>query len=175
MQFNVPSYSQYLDVKNRAWRRRSCGIVALKMMMDYYEPRRAAARSLPRLIAKGVRMKAYIKNVGWSHRDLARIAAGYGFRSKNYDWFKESPRKAFHKLRRHLVQGPLMASIFQNLKPNAHGHLVVVTGLARGIVFYHDPDSHTRRRIPRHASAAKFLKGWKRRIIVVRPRLQRKK
>ena len=175
MHFNVPAYSQYLDVKNRAWKRRSCGIVALKMVMDHYEPRRAAVRSLPRLTKRGVQMHAYVKNVGWSHRGLAQVAAHYGFRGRNYDWRNETAARAFARLHKHLKSGPVLASIYKNLKSNAHGHLVVVTGFRNGAVHYHDPASHTRRSIARRASLARFLKGWKRRIIVVRPRLRRKK
>ena len=167
MHFHVPAYSQYLDVKNRAWKRRSCGIVALKMVMDVLSPKRAKTRTLPRLIKKGVRMGAYIRNVGWSHHGLARIATSFGFRSKNHDWFKESPREAFRKLRRHLARGPVIASIHRNLEPGFSGHLVVVTGFERGIVLYNDPDSRTRHDIPRRAPLKKFLKGWKRRAVTV--------
>lgn len=168
MRFNVPAYSQYLDVKNRAWKRRSCGIVALKMVLDFLESKRATARTFPRLIKKGARMHAYIRNVGWSHAGLARIAMRYGLESKNYDWFRESSRSAFKKMIRFLKQGPVIASIYRNLNPNTHGHLVVVTGFQKNIVYYHDPDSKARNAIPRKVSLKKFLKGWKRRIIVVR-------
>lgn len=169
MRFNIPAYSQHWDVKSRAWKRRACGIVALKMVMDHYEPQRAASRSFTRLIKKGTRMRAYIRNVGWSHRGLARIAVSYGFQGRNYDWWSETAARAFIHLRKHLRSGPVLASIYKNLKPNAHGHLVVLTGFQRSTVYYHDPDSYTRRRIPRETSLKTFLKGWKRRIVVVRP------
>lgn len=169
MHFGVPAYSQHLDVKSRSWKQRSCGIVALKTVMDHYEPRRAVFRSFARLIKKGVRMHAYIRNVGWSHRGLARIAMSYGFRAKNYDWWGKTATRAFTHLRKHLTRGPVLASIHRDLKPNAHGHLVAVVGFERGVVYYQDPDSHTRRRISRRATLKKFLKGWKRRIVVVRP------
>ncbi|MBM4389206.1 MAG: C39 family peptidase [Deltaproteobacteria bacterium] len=169
MRYEIPAYSQYLDVKNRAWKRRSCGIVALKMAMDYYEPRRAAIRSIPRLIKKGMRMHAYVRNVGWSHRGLAHIAETYSFRGKNYDWWKETPRRALTKLNRYLGNGPVLASVYRDLRPNAHGHLVVIAGLEKGTIYYYNPDSRTKSRIARHASLKKFLRGWKRRIIVIRP------
>lgn len=175
MRSSVPAYSQYLDVKNRAWRRRSCGIVALKMLMDHYKPRHAARRTLPRLIARGQHAGAYIRNVGWSHRGLAHLAGRYGFRGKNYDWWKRSPRLALKALNIHLKKGPVLASIYRNLRPNAHGHLVVVTEVKRGVVRYHDPDSPTRHGIMRRAPLNKFLAGWKRRIIVVRPRIAKRK
>lgn len=175
MHFSVPAYSQYLDVRNCAWKRRSYGIVALKMVMDYYEPRRAAARSLPHLIRARTRAHALVRNKGWSHAGLARIAKQYGFHGENYDWCKQSPREAFRKFKKHLARGPMLASIYRGLKPNAHGHLVVITGFKEGVVYYHDPDSRTRHDIARRATLAKFLKGWKRRIVVICPRLQRKK
>jgi predicted double-glycine peptidase len=175
MRFHVPAYSQYLDVKNRSWKRRSCGIVALKMALDFHAPKRAQKLTLSQLIKKGSRAGAYIRNVGWSHRGLARIAVRCGFQSRTYDWFRGLPGPAFKKLLRFLKRGPVIASMYRGLKPNASGHLVVVTGFKNGTVFYNDPDSRTRRGILRRAPLAKFLKGWKRRIIVVRPRLRRKK
>lgn len=168
MRFNVPAYSQYLDVKNRAWKRRSCGIVALKMVLDFFEPKRTGTRTLSRLIRARTRAHAYIPNVGWSHAGLARIAMRYGLKGKNYDWFRESSRSAFKKMIRFLKRGPVIASIYRNLNPNMHGHLVVITGFQKNIVYYHDPDSKARNAIPRKVPLKKFLRGWKRRIIVVR-------
>lgn len=175
MYFSVPAYSQYVDVKNRAWKRRSCGIVALKMVLDFLAPKRATTLTLPRLIRARTRAHAYIRNVGWSHAGLARIAMRYGFRSKKHDWSSKAPKSAFRSALRALRRGPVIASVYRNLKPGSSGHLVVITGFENNIVFYSDPDSKTRHAIPRKVPLAKFLKGWKRRIITVQPRLRRKK
>ncbi len=175
MRWEVPLYSQRLDIKSRTWQHRACGIVALKMVIDHFKPRHATHRTFSRLITQGQRSGAYIRNVGWSHRGLAYLSQRYGFSGRNYDWWKKTPHFAFKKLVTHLKKGPVLASIYQNLRPNSHGHLVAVTGFEKNIVFYNDPDSHTRRGITRRASVAKFLRGWKRRVVVVRPRLRGKK
>jgi len=167
----VPAYSQHLDVKNRAWRHRGCGIVALKMVLDHWHatgriPRTA---SLPRLIREGTQKSAYLRNVGWVHRGLAMLAGAHGLTGRNYDWAKETPARAFKKLQREARRGPVLASIHRNLNSKNGGHLVVIIGIRDGAVFYHDPDSKTRRGIARRASIKKFLNGWKRRIIAVHP------
>ncbi|MFH0806257.1 MAG: C39 family peptidase [Candidatus Brennerbacteria bacterium] len=168
MRFNVPAYSQYLDVKNRAWKRRSCGIVALKMVLDFLKPKHTVTRTFPRLIKARIRAHAYIRNVGWSHAGLARVAMRYGFKGKKYNWSSKTPKSASITMLRALKRGPVIASIYRNLKYGSSGHLVVVTGFEKNIVFYNDPDSKTRHAIPRKVPLTKFLKGWKQRIIVVR-------
>lgn len=175
MRFDVPGYSQHLDVKNLRWKRRSCGIVALKMAMDFHSPEKENVLALSQLVREGFEARAYIKNVGWSHRELAKLATRHGLNGTNYDWFHETPPSAFKKLLRFLQRTPVIASIYRNLKPNSHGHLVIVTGFDNGVVFYNDPDSRTRKGIARKAPLRKFLNGWKRRIIVIHPRLRKKK
>jgi ABC-type bacteriocin/lantibiotic exporter with double-glycine peptidase domain len=45
-------------------------------------------------------------------------------------------------------------------------HLVVVDGIVGGVVYYNDPAAKTGEK---QISTADFLKGWKKKVIVVRP------
>ncbi|MFH1161915.1 MAG: C39 family peptidase [Candidatus Jorgensenbacteria bacterium] len=173
MHYAVTALSQRFDVKNRFWRSRSCGIVALKMVLDFWH-REGAIRRMPPTIPSLVRLAhnrgAYIRSVGWSHRGLAMVAKHFGLAGQNYDWAKLTPTRAFPKLKKELRRGPVLASIYGNLDPKRHGHLVAITGIGKGVVLYLDPDSKTRSGIARRASVKKFLIGWKRRIIVAYPK-----
>src|SRR3989344_4206093 len=162
--FDVPAYSQLIDTKNALWKERSCGIVALKMVFDYWGTKNSTKySSIAALIAEGAERGAYLESVGWRHQGLAELAREHGFKSKNYDWFALSPEKAFARLRRNLTS-PVIASIHLNLHPKKEGHLVVITGIKTKRVYYNDPHSKKRSEILRDTSIEKFLKGWKRRI-----------
>lgn len=177
MRHLIPFYSQHLDVSPKKWKNRSCGIVALKMVMDFWGMQRTRYRPIgfTDLIKKGVKNNAYIPKIGWRHKGLVRIAKQYGFSANNHDDAALSDGIAFRHLREHLFYGPVIASIHRNLNPKSHGHLVVISKIEKNDVYYSDPDSYTRRAVPRKAPKKKFIRGWKKRIITVRPRRLRKK
>lgn len=173
MPATVPAYSQYLDVHLRGWPRRACGIVALKMLLDYLSPR-TRRMSIDNLIAFGLAREAYIPGVGWKHHGLAKLAEEFGLQGMNYDWADSSPETAFARMKRH-TRLPLLASVHKHFNPKNGGHLIVVIKAEKGFVYYHEPASHSRTRIPRTVDMPTFLSGWKRRIIVVRPRIAKSK
>lgn len=165
--FKVPAYSQILDVKEKKWKDASCGVVSLKMVLDFWDK----SKSLPirELIDLGLKQNAFIPDVGWKHKELALLAEKFSLKSRNYDWFKDSPKVAFKKLMPKLKKYPVIVSIYKNLEPGKSGHLVVLTGIKNKRVFYNDPDSKTRKDIKRQSSLDDFLSGWKRRVIVIYP------
>lgn len=165
---SIPFYSQHLDIKDKKWRHRSCGIVALKTALDFWGGE--TSPTFPELLKNGRRMKAYIRGVGWNHAGIARLARKYGFGGKNFDWFPKKPKWAFEKTRTFLKTGPVIASIHKNLDPAQSGHLVVITRITANRVYYLDPDAYAHDKIRRIASKKRFLAGWKRRIIIIRPR-----
>ena len=169
MKFAVPTYSQFFDVKDPLWRPNSCGIVALKMLMDFCGV--SPVPTTEALIQEGVSLGAYDPKTGWIHAGLVKLAQKHGLQAQNLDWAAESQDVAASLLARYLQKGPVIASVFPKLRPGAPGgHLVVVTGLEKGMITINDPEKKTRSAIEQALPLEKFLAGWKRRIIVIEPR-----
>ena len=172
MVFPVPSYSQYLDVPQPKWRGRSCGVVALKMVLDYWRKKTVEdSPTITTLIRLGTSGNAYIKGVGWKHLGLVKMARRYRFRSKNYDWANEHHAVASKKLLLILRKQPIIASIYRNTKTKKGGHLVVLTGIREsdGKICMIDPAEKTRKREIRSVSLNAFTRSWKQRVIIVSP------
>lgn len=167
--YNVPAYSQFLDVIDASWKNRACGIVTLKMVIDFWRKlTKKGYLSVDQLIKKHNR-SAYINGVGWSHKGLVQVAKRYGLAGENFDWAHYSTKDSLALLETKLDVAPVIASIHRNLNPLLSGHLVVITKIKKGRVFYNDPDAKTRRNIKRNAQLEKFLRGWKKRVIVLYP------
>ncbi len=178
MQRGVPHYSQFLDVKNKLWQPLSCGIVSLKIVLDYWHQSgrlRRVPPSIPALNRLGHEMEAYVWNRGWSHRGLVLLARRFGLHGENLDWASLPSHAAFRKLLPLLRRGPVIASIYRYPREKRGGHLVVVTEVEAGKVYLLDPIAKTRSRIPRIITRKAFLEAWKRRIVVVRPRLRKRR
>lgn len=169
--WSIPAYSQYLDVRTEKWRRYSCGIVALKMTIDYWNAsRKQKSPTLAELLRGGRERGYYIPGIGWKHKGLVILSCSYGFRGKNYDLADKTSKKAFSFMKKCLRRGPVIASIYKNFKPGNSGHLVVIAGIIKNKISYNDPIAKRRNDIARCVSISKFLNGWKRRIIVISPK-----
>ena len=189
---NVPYYSQWLDVKDPDWQRRSCGICALKMAMEFLKNtsntslRRPTSKlpDLDDLIKKGLQINnAYDPRFGWVHDGLVALAKSLGFESSfRKEWpidgglpageadptsINESAENIVSILKDDL---PVLASV----KSDTGGHLILLIGFEKegeklkGF-YYHDPDAKKadegkNKFIP----LANFLELWKGRIIVVK-------
>ncbi len=172
MKFNVPPYSQYLDIKNQEWQHRGCGIIALKSILDFWSDKNK--KTYPdgdKLVEIGLGLNAYIPGVGWRHKELVEIAKSFGLDGKNFDWFQKPPKEAFQEMIPHLEKYPLAVSVHPLFETqNQGGHLVVLTGFENNILYYNDPAAKTREKITQKIILNKFLKGWKRRIIAIYPK-----
>jgi len=164
---NVPLYSQYLDVKDGSWRNRACGIIALKTAAEYWSPKGIAA---DKLIEAGLEINAYLPEIGWRHKPLAKLAdKAYSLKGKNFDLANLPSAAAWRRLNYYLNQQPVIASVYKNFKPGQSGHLIVLTKSDGNKVYYHEPMSRQRKKICRQTPLGKFLVGWKKRFIVIRP------
>jgi ABC-type bacteriocin/lantibiotic exporter with double-glycine peptidase domain len=166
MMYAVPLVSQYALTGDPYWKIRNCGIAALLMVLRFYIPElKTSGDELFRLaLAKG----AHLPNVGWKHRELAQTAEEFGLQGANYDWFGQSPEYAFEMLLHELKKGPVIASVHKNFNLENGGHLVVVTGYENGTVYINEPAEEDIKKVPQQIPRDVFLRGWKRRIIVVR-------
>lgn len=165
---NVPYYSQRLDVLDSEWKWRSCGICALKMAMEFLGEVKISADNL---IKEGLKINAYLKNVGWIHQGLVDIAKRHGFKNSfRKEWPEDKKNEAIKYLVEFLEKEiPVLASV----KNKEEGHLALIVGaemksdLPEGF-YIHDPDAYNREDGAfKFLNLLKFLEIWKGRIIVL--------
>lgn len=160
----VPFYSQFKDIKSPKWQKVGCGVTSLAMIIDYYKPDTVSANTL---LGKGIAAGAYDKNAGWIYNGLIKLSQEYGLDGDFYDLGKLDSKTALEQFKKYSKGGPIIASVHYKFDPKSTiPHLVVINGVDNGIVYYNDPAS---KEGGKQISVADFLKGWKKRIIVVRP------
>ena len=158
--FTVPYYSQLRDITPLSWGKKGCGIASLAMLIDYYKP---GTVNINTLLHEGINYGAYINDVGWSYAGLIGISRKYGLTGASYDLGGQSVTTAFAQFKKAVEKGPVMASVHYTFDPsNPIPHLVIVTGIKDGRLYYNDPafgkagDS-----IP----ISQFTSSWKKRYI----------
>ncbi len=160
----VPFYSQFTDIKSPAWQKVGCGITDLTMVIEYYHP---GSASVETLLKKGIAAGAYDYNAGWIYKGLIDLSRQYGLDGTYHDLSGLDAESAFKKFKGYLKEGPVILSVHYKFDPKSTiPHLVVINGIKDGIVYYNDPATTTG---TKQISVANFLKGWKRKVIVLRP------
>jgi len=161
---NVPFYSQFVDIAYPTWQKRSCGIASLAMIIEYYKP---GSVSVNMLLSEATSTGAYLPGKGWIHKNLVALASSYGLGGKAYDFSASKTNYAFEQFRKHLKNGPVIASVHYKFDPKSTiPHLVVINGIEGSTVYYNDPAAGSGEL---HTSVAQFIKGWKKRFIVITP------
>jgi ABC-type bacteriocin/lantibiotic exporter with double-glycine peptidase domain len=165
---NVPFYSQLTDITSPSWKKVSCGITSLAMIIDYYKPK----VSVNTLLGQGIALGAYKQNAGWTYAGLISVAKKHGLEGKTYDLGKSSSKIAFAEIQKQLKDGPVIASVHYKFEPtNPIPHLVVINGVSDGMVYYNDPAA---KEGEKKISTVGFLAAWKKRFIVIRPIAEKK-
>lgn len=159
----VPFYSQFADISRPEWRKISCGIASIAMLIDFYTD----AVPADTLLAAGIARGAYIQNAGWSHQGLIDLAADYDLTGATVGLADRSMADAFAALEQAVAEGPVIASVHYTFTPtNPIPHLVVITGVSDGVVHYNDPAEETGGGT---VSIEQFQSSWKKRYIEIRP------
>lgn len=177
MKIKVPYYSQYLDVENKEWQQRACGVVCLKMLL---ESKGVKTPSIDEIIKDGVVLGAYSEN-GWLHDGLITLGEKYGaklyrkeFRKKNADTdtFEKLNIEGVDTIVEELNEGlPVIVSAIKNFEVRNKFHMVLVVGaeIKDGVVkgfYYHDPDSNTEAKgAYQFVPFTTFLDSWRRMAI----------
>jgi len=161
---NVPFFSQLTDIQSPEWQQVGCGITSLAMMIDFYKP---DAVSVNTLLQQGIAAGAYDEKEGWTFEGLIQLSQKYGLIGSYHDLSKLSAKAALAQFRNFLKNGPLILSVHNRFNPkNTMPHLVVIDGIKNNVVYYNDPAAKTGKK---KISLANLLKGWKRKVIVLRP------
>ncbi len=161
--FNVPFYSQFADISSPKWQKVGCGIASLAMLIEFYEPKKVKVDTL---LSEGIAAGAYLADAGWTHAGLISLSKKYGLTGTSHDLAGSSMTAAFSKLESVLEEGPVMVSVHYTFNPkNPIPHLVVISGVREGKVFYNDPAEPSG---GGSLSVEKFKKAWKKRYIEIR-------
>ncbi len=152
MKLNVPYYSQKIDVKDTEWKNRACGMICLKMILDFSDKDTPA---LDELIKIGVEIGAYGKS-GWIHQGLINVATNLNlsiyrkeFKSNNPEESQVLLNQGINELLESLENGkPVLVSAVKKFKEPDKFHMVLLVGFEgnknnlKGF-YYHDPDAET--------------------------------
>lgn len=160
----VPFYSQFKDIEAPEWKKVGCGIASLAMIINYYNP---DAVSVNTLLKTGIKNGAYLDDAGWIHSGLISLGKKYDLDGESISLASESNAGAFEEFESHVKKGPVMASIHYKFDPKSTiPHLVVITGIKNGLVYYNDPAAEIGGKT---ISSEDFIKAWKKKFIVIRP------
>lgn len=163
MPYSVPLFSQISDISSVPWQQKGCGVAGVAMIVEFYKPK---TTTVDKILAEALKAGAYVKNVGWSHSGLASLAVKHGLVGKTIDLSTYKNDAALSHFKDIVKEGPVIASIHRGFNPKSpYGHLVVVTGFDDKLVYFNDPGKHDGIRT---VAVADFIKGWKKRLIVIR-------
>ncbi|HUD02483.1 MAG TPA: C39 family peptidase [Candidatus Paceibacterota bacterium] len=161
---DVPFYSQFKDIVSPTWQKVGCGVTSLAMVIDYYTP---AAVPVNTLLKQGIAAGAYDPSAGWTYKGLIDLGNKYGLSGASYDLASQSTATAFAQFSKYLKAGPVIVSVHYKFDPKSTiPHLVVINAIVGNTVYYNDPAAKAGEK---QISTADFLKGWKKRFIVMRP------
>jgi predicted double-glycine peptidase len=161
---HVPFFSQFTDIQSPEWQQVGCGITSLAMIIDFYKPN---AVSVDALLQQGIAAGAYDQDKGWSFGGLIELSKQYGLTGNFYDLSKLSSKNALSRFKSYLKNGPLILSIHNKFNPKSTlPHLIVIDAIKSNVVYYNDPAMKSGKK---KISITKFLNGWEKKGIVVRP------
>lgn len=175
---DVPFYSQYANVHDPQWKERACGILCLKMVLDFLGARTLAPDEF---LKKGVLLGAY-GTWGWTHDGLIAVADSFGiamrrkeFRSKDYKEKEKLLHAGIDELVSSLVHDkPVLISAIKKWVEKKKFHMMVLVGFEMdegGIkgFYYHDPDAYTAGEgKDQFVPTGTFKKHWRRMAIFPR-------
>lgn len=192
MILDVPYYSQFKDTQSQAWQDKACGIVALKMILDFYQQH--GNLTVNELYQKGLDLGGFLENVGWYHHSLANIAQTLGFSAITRNWniqsdhlpklksrgFREEDlqimrdqqlEEGLFTLKKELEAGhPMIVPLPRGFTPGGSGHLVVLIGFDGEGWVLHDPDDRERPGSRVRLNNGQFLRLWEKRAIIIYPK-----
>jgi len=171
MKLAVPRYSQHAENVPLDWRKRSCGIVALKMALDYFGIGENV--SVAEMIHDGVKLGGYIDGVGWRHDTLVRLAEGIGARVWREE-FKNNINAGVVELKNKLKNGVVpIVSVATNHADASTYHLVTLIGyedsdskdVGDGNFYYNDPAN--KKGEESRVSTSDFARSWRGLVVFV--------
>lgn len=196
----VPYYSQH-DVDsglNSYWQNRSCGIIAIKMVIDYFQPR---PTDLAEMFEYATNHGGTHVNGDWLHSTLVNTARHYGYLSWRRSWIpsrrdkefflseqvdeasiqaweEQTKSEAVPSLLWSLAQNfPVVVSVAKNFDETSSNHDVVLTGVRKKgdkVEGFYFNDPYTAygggENENRYVPVDQFNNNWTHRAIFVQPK-----
>ena len=140
MKLDIPYYSQYRDVEDKNWQKKACGLMCLKMVLDFYG---AETPTSDDFLKMALEKKAFGEN-GWIHDELLEIAFDFGVEADRKEFENKEIGVEF-ALNFLGQEQPIIVSVAKKFKYPGKFHQVVLTGFemddkeAKGF-YYNDPD-----------------------------------
>lgn len=165
MQLEVPYYSQYQDIKDEHWQSRACGLVCLKMVVDYYD---VATPEINQFLKIAVDKGSFGKS-GWIHDKLLELAKSYFLQvfRKEFDDTEEGIKFIIEFLKQH---GPVIVSLkTKKFLPEFENkfHQIVLTGYEKNGFFYNDSDYQNEEGKGLFVKLSDFKRYWRKLAIFV--------
>lgn len=189
---DVKYYSQHSDDISEEWRRKSCAIACVKMILDFMDS--DDELSGQDLVDEGLVINGFSpEGHGWIHESLVRLLHNHGvsaYRQEFKSYFfdkgtsalfdkKEDSNKIYHVGLNKIIKSlknnsPVIVSLGNGFNGAVNTHMVLLTGTKEtkengiGGFFYHDPNSKTEMEFE-HAFMAidTFKKYWRKMAIFV--------
>ena len=168
IKITIPLVSQAKDVKDKKWKKRSCAICSMKMVLGFSNKKHLDIE-LGQLIDEAHKLGGYLEGIGWKHRTVSELAKRYGLKLgfiKKFPKTIKEKSKWLKEMEEGIAKGkPVMASIYYKLSRKNGGHIVVINGIRKNgklTLGYHvqDPDD----RFKGHnyfITKDEFLLGWR--------------
>ncbi|MBI5817184.1 MAG: C39 family peptidase [Candidatus Yonathbacteria bacterium] len=173
----VPYYSQKIDVSDPHWKERACGILCLKMVLDFLGKKTPTSDEF---IQTGVIASAY-GEWGWTHTGLVSLAQSFGIVMKRKEFRSQDSVEAEKFLKEgvdELVlsiekEKPVLISAIKKWVETKKFHMMALIGfeMDEGVLkgfYYHDPDAYTPHEgKDQFVPIETFKKHWRRMAIFV--------
>lgn len=174
---SVPYYSQKIDVSDAHWKERACGILCLKMALDFLGTKTPSSDTF---IKEGVSAGAY-GEWGWTHAGLVSVASSFGVSMKRKEFRSQDSQEAEQLLKEGINEliasiekrKPVLISAIKKWSEEKKFHMMVLVGFetdTKGLhgFYYHDPDAFTEREGKNQfVPVDTFKKHWRRMAIFV--------
>ncbi|MEA2113033.1 MAG: C39 family peptidase [Patescibacteria group bacterium] len=165
MKLNVPYYSQHEDIKDEDWQGKACGLVCLKMVLDFHKTKTPEINEFLKLALE----KEAFGESGWIHNKLLAIAEDLGMEAHRKEGMEnEQELKDFLD-----EKGPVIVSIkAQKFSPEFEGkfHQIVLIDYDENGFYYHDSDYRDREGNRLFVPFDKFREYWRKMAIFIHKR-----
>ncbi len=159
---NIPYISQHRDIKDEYWQKRACGLVCLKMVLDFHKVK---TPEINQFLKIAIDKKAF-GEFGWIHDKLLEIAKSYGIEA-----FRKEKMKDVQELKDFLNKNnPVIVSVrAKRFLEEFDGkfHQIILTGYDDKGFYYNDSDYENEEGKNLFVDINIFEKYWRRMGIFV--------